>query len=182
MRDAKQRLRSLDRIDPPDVWHRAGSMEPLGDLPDTVGQPPWQRRVAAGAVAFAVFGVAVALALGAFDRDDPRVGIGDATPLPADVVVTFEVIETNDSSHPSATMTAGDATVDGVITSYSWSFAGGETIRDTVEFVCTEMAAATGAQAPSFTSWRSGVAKKYGITLDTFAGEIEPSPKTIIIR
>ncbi len=132
MRDAKQRLRSLDRIDPPDVWHRAGTMEPLGDVPDTVGQPPWQRRVAAGAVAFAVFGVAVALALGAFGRDDPRVGIGDATPLPADVVVTFEVIETNDSSHPSATMTAGDATVDGVITSFSWTSGNSQMNADTL--------------------------------------------------
>lgn len=57
-----------------------------------------------------------------------------------------------------------------------------ETLRDALNFAATEMAAATGALAPSFTSWRSGVAKKYGINLAIYAGEISPSPKSIIIR
>jgi hypothetical protein len=67
MRSDKERLRPLDRIDPPDVWHRATRLDPLGDVPEGP-QPSWQRRVAAGTVAFAVFAGALALVFGAFDE------------------------------------------------------------------------------------------------------------------
>jgi Immunoglobulin-like domain of bacterial spore germination len=90
MPDAKQRLRSLDRIDPPDVWHRARQLEPIGEVPGTT-EPSWQKRVAAGAVAFAVFAGAIAIALGAFRADRPADVVrdggeparGDPVPTPS---------------------------------------------------------------------------------------------------
>jgi len=78
MRDAKQRLRPLDRISPPDVWQRARRLEPIGDVPPPE-QSGWQRRVAAGAVAFAVFAGAIALVLGAFDDRAGEPGIADGS-------------------------------------------------------------------------------------------------------
>jgi len=115
MRDAKQRLRPLDHVDPPEVWHRATSMQPLGDVPDPIDQPSVPRRVAAGVVAFAVFAGAVALALGAFDRAEPSTAIG-ATPAPAAVEVTLEAGDTE----PSAHLAFGDRTIEGAGSSFCW--------------------------------------------------------------
>lgn len=96
MRDAKQRLRPLDRIEPPDVWHRASGLEPVGELPE-LPQATWQRRVAAGTVAFAVFAGAIALVLGAFGSDAPtRRGVAgtpgeDSTPSVSVPLAPIEV-------------------------------------------------------------------------------------------
>lgn len=50
-----------------------------------------------------------------------------------------------------------------------------------VHTVVTIMAEATGALAPSFTAWRSGVAKKYGIKLNDYA-HLEDAPVTVSIE
>ncbi|HEX6130498.1 MAG TPA: Gmad2 immunoglobulin-like domain-containing protein [Actinomycetota bacterium] len=121
MRDAKERLRALDRIDPPDVWHRATTTEPRPDLdPDPAGAP-WQRRVAAAAVGFAVFAGVVALALGAFDRDGGHVGVGGPSDPAPVVAATIEVRA--DDGQPSAVMTVADdpSPVDGYGLSYCWT-------------------------------------------------------------
>lgn len=84
MRDAKQRLRPLDRIDAPDVWHRAEQLEPIGDVPPGP-KPSWQGRAAAGAVALAVFAGAITLVLGAFGDADPvpRIGASPSSATPS---------------------------------------------------------------------------------------------------
>lgn len=46
---------------------------------------------------------------------------------------------------------------------------------------CRTMAEATGAMAPGFNSWRSGVAKKFGINLNDFATK-EDTPITVRIE
>jgi hypothetical protein len=76
MGDLRQRLAALDRIDPPEVWDRAASMEPIGDVPDPSFPATWQRRVSAGVVAAAVFAGAVALAVGALGPNDRDVPVG----------------------------------------------------------------------------------------------------------
>jgi hypothetical protein len=120
MRDAKERLRPLDRIHPPDVWHRATRLDPIGDVPDGPG-PSWQRRVAAGTVAFAVFAGALALVFGAFgDRGQP------SRPLIAEpgrhgaAIITLEA---NDDA-PTARLDLGETTTDGVGSSFCWEGGG----------------------------------------------------------
>lgn len=76
MRDVRQRLEALDRVNPPEVWHRAASMKPVGSVPDPSFPASWQRRVSAGIVAFAVFAGAVALAVGVVRLDDRDVSAG----------------------------------------------------------------------------------------------------------
>lgn len=68
MRDAKRHLSSLDRLEPPDVWERAASLEPSAEhhRDEIVIASPW-KRAAAVVVAFAVFGPAALLAIRAFD-------------------------------------------------------------------------------------------------------------------
>jgi hypothetical protein len=72
-------------------------------------------------VAFAVFAGVVALALGAFDRDDGRVGVGGPSDPAPVVAATIEVRA--DDGQPSAVMTvAGDPSpVDGYGLSYCWT-------------------------------------------------------------
>ena len=116
MRDSKQRLRSLDRIDPPDVWHRATRLEPIGDVPPAP-QPTWQRRVAAGTVAFAVFAGAIALAMGAFGRnDDPPLV---AAPSSDAAVITLEASE----QEPRAVLELDGAETEGDGSSFCWTSA-----------------------------------------------------------
>lgn len=55
-------------------------------------------------------------------------------------------------------------------------------LAEVVEAAVAVMAEATGALAPSFNGWRSGVAKRYGIDLNEYAAERTPSPRTILIR
>ena len=125
MRDEKQRLRPLDRIDPPDVWHRATRLDPVGDVPEGP-QPSWQRRVAAGTVAFAVFAGALALVFGAFDDDPPLV----AEPGPGgSAIITLEA----NGDAPIARLELGETTTDGVGSSFCWEEDGGSTCADVAQ-------------------------------------------------
>jgi hypothetical protein len=99
MRDARQRLEALDRIDPPEVWHRAAFMEPVGSVPDPSFPPSWHHRVSAGIVALAVFAGAVALASGALGPDDGDVSAGHGgVPIDQESTIhqVIEAIERND--------------------------------------------------------------------------------------
>lgn len=57
-----------------------------------------------------------------------------------------------------------------------------EQLAKAIEYAVQTMAKATGALAPSFTSWRTGTAKELGIDLNRYAAEREPSAKTVIVR
>jgi hypothetical protein len=61
MTDRKQRLRALDRLDTPDVWDRARSLDPVGEL-DGSSALPTRKRIVVIAVAFTVFAAAAAFA------------------------------------------------------------------------------------------------------------------------
>jgi hypothetical protein len=121
MRDTKNRLRALDRIDPPDVWHRAASMELSGE-PELEPGPgpsgiPWQKRVAAGVVAFAVFGGVVALAVIASGRDDPTVGVGDSsTPTASVQAIEVTAPTSGDEVSPPVTVTGTAEVFEGTVT------------------------------------------------------------------
>jgi hypothetical protein len=58
MNDAKQQLRALDAIAPPDVWEDASVRQPIPGEADPIGGSSLSRRVMAGTLAFAVFAVA----------------------------------------------------------------------------------------------------------------------------
>lgn len=53
-------------------------------------------------------------------------------------------------------------------------------VEDVIEPVVRTMTEATGAAAPSFSSWRSGVAKKYGVNLKAGATTVVTDPKVRI--
>jgi hypothetical protein len=118
MRDAKQRLRPLDRIDPPDVWHRATQLDPVGEVPPAP-QPSLQSRVAAGVVAFAVFAGAVALGVGLFGSSTPPAPLvgpsGGSASIPA-VGITVASADGN----PTATLVHADEEKEGLGSSYCW--------------------------------------------------------------
>ena len=129
MRDAKQRLRPLDRIDPPDVWHRATRLDPAGDVPEGP-QPSWQRRVAAGTVAFAVFAGALALVFGGFgDRGQPSPPLIAEPGLDGAAIITLEA---NDEA-PTARLDLGETTTDGVGSSFCWDQGTASMCADVVE-------------------------------------------------
>lgn len=55
-------------------------------------------------------------------------------------------------------------------------------VEAVVERVCHRMAAAAGATAPSFTSWRSGVAKELGVDLKRHADETKTTEVTLSVE
>jgi hypothetical protein len=61
MTDAKSRLRPLDRLETPDVWRRATSLDPRSEMDEIASGHRSSKRSIAGIVAFAVF-----IAAGAF--------------------------------------------------------------------------------------------------------------------
>ena len=128
MRDAKERFRSLDRIDPPDVWRRATLLEPVGDVPPAP-QPSWQARVAAGAVAFAVFAGVVALVLGAFGSDVvTRPSPAGPAVVPADAI---RIVLSVDGNQPVARAEIDGEQVELFGASYCWSEGNSSMCADT---------------------------------------------------
>jgi hypothetical protein len=61
MTDAKTRLRPLDRLETPDVWRRATTLDPRPEMDEVASGQHGSKRWIAGVVAFAVF-----IAAGAF--------------------------------------------------------------------------------------------------------------------
>jgi len=61
MTDAKSRLRPLDRLETPDVWGRATTLDPRSEMDEVASGHRSSKRSVAGIVAFAVF-----IAAGAF--------------------------------------------------------------------------------------------------------------------
>jgi hypothetical protein len=116
-------LRQLDDLQAPDVWPRVErSMPPPHD--GRLEGPGPRQRVIAAVVAFAVFGGAVALALGAFGREAPVIVPAGAGPI----VFTFE----SRDGAPHATMQVSGRTVFGNGSSYEWQDGNGSsTISDT---------------------------------------------------
>lgn len=127
MSELKTKLRSVDTVPEPDLWDRVERRAralPAGGEELPASPTPTGQRVAAAIVAFAVFGGAVALMAGVFDRETPIVG---NTPLPSPVTFTFQADE-----YPSATLTLDGTRQEGQALSYSWDEDGGTSIVDMV--------------------------------------------------
>jgi len=87
MGDLKAKLHGLDRLDAPDLWERATSIEPEGPDPDT-SHKPGPRRLTAAVVSIALFIVAGAFAWTAF-RPDTTPGVIPVSPASADGAILW---------------------------------------------------------------------------------------------
>lgn len=85
MRDAKSRLRALDRLEPPDLWQRILVGAERGPSPDHEGGPRRPQRVFAAVVAFVVFVAAGWVVWRAFQPSGQRETPGQSTETPAPV-------------------------------------------------------------------------------------------------
>jgi hypothetical protein len=140
----------------PERWERElGKLSILAAPPSTQvrvavgphgeGMPASPRRgqrVAAGVVAFAVFGGATALALGAFGRQPSPAPVGSATPASGSVTIELR----GDDSGPSAELRYGGVIAQPQIGSYCWA-AGG--VQRCVDTALTAFAAGDFVDIPS---------------------------------
>jgi hypothetical protein len=110
----RRSLHSLDLVDPPDLWDDATRRPGAGQTPPPV--QPARRRIAAGVVAFIVFGAVVALVV--VDRGaeisvepSPRPG-GIQDPNHDASVLLVTLSDATDESSPTAIATFGEQVVE----------------------------------------------------------------------
>jgi hypothetical protein len=126
----ERELEKLNELDAP-----VSTRSRIDEGPHGEGVPPppgRSQRIVAGVVAFAVFGGALAFALGAFGSNGEPGDVGLSSQDP--VVFTFFVsgVDGNDETFPDATMQVGDRLlVPGNGSSYGWEVDGGGLIADT---------------------------------------------------
>jgi hypothetical protein len=146
MTDAKQRLRALDRLDTPDVWERALSLEPTSEL-DGSAEHPTRKRVVAIVVAFAVFAAAAAFAWQGFRSSTP-------TPAGPPDAISSTVLW---PERTKAALTAAQASVDAGDPGTAW--------RTDPEKVAARFAEDVLGWGPAETPFQGGVAVSYVVTL-----------------
>lgn len=124
MSEWRERLRAFDDLGPnEDVYLRAQEGPQRGELPDGPSGP---KRLAAGAVAFAVFAAAAVFGWQAFHS-------GDREPIgPTGSAATVNLASTEDG--PSATLSYGGLVQDGVFERYVWCSGSDNCTAGTGEF------------------------------------------------
>jgi len=103
MRDLENAFDVIERVPMPEIWDRAAVRAdhlPPGGLDFPMRRTPVRQRVTAGIVAFAMFGLIVALALGAvLDRRQPGPG---STGVVDTVTISFSAVQ------PTSVMVNGE--------------------------------------------------------------------------